>query len=74
MLHCTALTLIHLTEKDFLMKKLSLAVLVLAFAGLGGCANMPGAMVGTAAVSKDTLGAFGYPAGSWPEQLWTNGD
>lgn len=56
------------------MKKLSFAVLVLAFAGLGGCANMPGAMVGTAAVSKDTLGAFGYPAGSWPEQLWTNGD
>jgi hypothetical protein len=56
------------------MNKLRFVVLALALAALGGCANMRGAMVGTAAVSKDTLSAFQYPAGAWPEQLWTNGD
>ena len=74
MLHCNAFDLIHLTQKEFIMNKLRFVGVALALAVLGGCANMPGAMVGTGAVSKDVLGAFQYPAGAWPEQLWTNDD
>lgn len=54
------------------MNKVRFVVLAVALAALGGCANMPGAMVGTAAVSKSTLGAFQYPPGAWPEQPWSS--
>lgn len=52
------------------MKKFKFAVLALAFAVLGGCANM-GAMVGTSA-SVDANGL--YKVEAVPQQQWTNGD
>jgi hypothetical protein len=56
------------------VNKLLVAALALVFAALSGCASTSGSMVGTSAVKSGELAAFSYPAGAWPEQLWTTDD
>jgi hypothetical protein len=56
-------------SKELFMNRFNFAILTFALAVLGGCANMPGSMVGTSAVSGYDYGEY-QPKGAWPDQKW----